>query len=143
MHPEPAADWEKLRPVLDEVMDELDARDREAVLLRFFEDRPFAAVAAALRVSEEAARKRVDRALDKLGALLSRRLPDFFQLDLRVDRAWHHPWGTAGVLNLYIDLQNVLNRKNAEGVTYSEDYAQLHYTNGLPIFPSIGVEYIP
>jgi hypothetical protein len=77
------------------------------------------------------------------GALLSRRLPDFFQLDLRVDRAWHHPWGTAGVLNLYIDLQNVLNRKNAEGVTYSEDYAQLHYTNGLPIFPSIGVEYIP
>ncbi|MES2695649.1 MAG: sigma-70 family RNA polymerase sigma factor, partial [Verrucomicrobiota bacterium] len=71
--PERSADWEQLRPVLDEAMDELDARDREAVLLRFFEGRPFVAVGGALRVSEEAARKRVDRALDKLGELLARR----------------------------------------------------------------------
>ena len=33
---EPVADWEKLRPVLDAVMDELDERDREAVLVRYF-----------------------------------------------------------------------------------------------------------
>ena len=46
-------------------------------------------------------------------------------------------------MNLYIDLQNVMNRHNPEGVTYNKDYSQLHYTNGLPIFPSIGVEYIP
>jgi RNA polymerase sigma factor (sigma-70 family) len=71
--PETSADWEQLRPVLDEAMDELDGRDREAVLLRFFEGRPFAAVATALRVSEDAARKRVDRALEKLGGLLARR----------------------------------------------------------------------
>jgi RNA polymerase sigma factor (sigma-70 family) len=71
--PEPSADWEQLRPVLDDAMDELDGRDREAVLLRFFEGRPFAVVATALRVSEDAARKRVDRALEKLGALLARR----------------------------------------------------------------------
>ncbi|MES1166375.1 MAG: sigma-70 family RNA polymerase sigma factor, partial [Pseudomonadota bacterium] len=71
--PETPPDWEQLRPVLDDVMDELDGPDREAVLLRFFEGRPFAAVATALRVSEDAARKRVDRALDKLGALLARR----------------------------------------------------------------------
>jgi RNA polymerase sigma factor (sigma-70 family) len=70
---EPPADWEQLRPVLDEAMDELDERDREAVLLRFFEGRPLAVVANALRVSEDAARKRVDRALDKLGGLLARR----------------------------------------------------------------------
>jgi RNA polymerase sigma factor (sigma-70 family) len=70
---EPPADWEQLRPVLDDAMDQLEARDREAVLLRFFEGRPFSAVASTLRVSEEAARKRVDRALDKLGALLARR----------------------------------------------------------------------
>ncbi len=74
------------------------------------------------------------------GTLLSRRLPDFVQLDLRVDRTWKRPWG---MLNLYIDLQNVSNRKNAEGVTYSSDFATMSYTNGLPIFPSIGVEYIP
>ena len=67
------ADWEQLRPVLDDAMEELGERDREAVLLRFFENRPLAGVAAALRVSEEAARKRVDRALARLGDLLARR----------------------------------------------------------------------
>ncbi|CAN5892630.1 TonB-dependent receptor [soil metagenome] len=74
------------------------------------------------------------------GALLSKRLPDFFQLDLRIDRSWKR---ASGVWNLYIDLQNVINRKNPEGVTYSSDYARRSYTNGLPIFPSIGVELIP
>lgn len=70
---EMTADWEQLRPVLDTAMDELDERDREAVLLRFFENRPFAGVASALRVSEDAARKRVDRALARLGEALARR----------------------------------------------------------------------
>jgi hypothetical protein len=74
------------------------------------------------------------------GSILSTRLPDFIQLDLRVDRTWTRPWGT---LNLYIDVQNVVNRQNAEGVTYNKDYTHLSYTTGLPIFPSIGVEYIP
>lgn len=74
------------------------------------------------------------------GPLLSRRLPDFVQLDVRIDRAWRRPWG---VLSLYIDLQNVINRKNAEGLTYNDDYSRASQTNGLPIFPSIGVEYIP
>lgn len=74
------------------------------------------------------------------GPILSERLPAFFQLDLRVDHAWRRPWG---VLNLYIDVQNVTNRRNAEGVTYNEDYTQRSFTRGLPIFPSIGVEYIP
>jgi RNA polymerase sigma factor (sigma-70 family) len=70
---ETPADWEQLRPVLDDVMDELDERDREAVLLRFFKGQPFATVASALRLSEDAARKRVGRALEKLGGLLERR----------------------------------------------------------------------
>jgi hypothetical protein len=74
------------------------------------------------------------------GALLSERLPDFVQLDVRLDRRWLRPWGT---LSLYIDLQNVVNRHNPEGVTYNNDYTRRSYTNGLPIFPSIGVEYIP
>jgi hypothetical protein len=77
------------------------------------------------------------------GPLLSRRLPDFVQLDIRIDRGWSRPWGTAGTMNLYIDVQNVVNRHNPEGVTYNKDYTQLSYTSGLPIFPSIGVEYIP
>ncbi len=77
------------------------------------------------------------------GPLLSQRLPDFFQLDLRVDRAWLRPWGSSGTLVLYVDVQNVINRKNAEGVTYNDDYSTRSYTTGLPIFPSIGVEYVP
>jgi vitamin B12 transporter len=74
------------------------------------------------------------------GPLLSERLPAFVQLDLRLDHAWRRPWG---VLNLYIDVQNVTNRGNPEGVTYNESYSQRSYTTGLPVFPSIGVEYIP
>jgi hypothetical protein len=74
------------------------------------------------------------------GPLLSERLPTFIQLDLRLDHAWRRPWG---IINLYIDVQNVTNRDNAEGVTYNSDYTKRSYTTGLPVFPSIGVEYIP
>lgn len=74
------------------------------------------------------------------GPLLSERLPDFVQLDLRLDRSWRRSWGTLG---LYVDLQNVTNRANPEGVTYNEDYSRRQHTTGLPIFPSIGVELVP
>ena len=67
------ADWEQLRPVIDEALLALDERDREAVLLRFFEGRPLAEVGAKLSVSEDTARVRVARALDKLERLLARR----------------------------------------------------------------------
>lgn len=66
-------DWEKLRPLLAEAMGELNDSDRDAVALRFFEDRPFAEIGRVLRLTEDAARKRVERALDKLGGTLSRR----------------------------------------------------------------------
>jgi len=72
------------------------------------------------------------------GAVLSDRLPDFFQLDLRIDRTWHRGWGE---LALFLDVQNVTNRLNAEGVEYNFDYSEIQYLRGLPIFPSIGLEY--
>jgi RNA polymerase sigma factor (sigma-70 family) len=65
--------WDQLRPLLDAAMDELSAADREIVVLHFFARRPFADIGAALRVSEDAARMRLDRALEKLRILLSRR----------------------------------------------------------------------
>jgi RNA polymerase sigma factor (sigma-70 family) len=71
--PDPAAEWERLRPMIDDALHELDDRDRDAVLLRFFEGRPFADIGAALRLSDDAARMRVERALDKLRAALARR----------------------------------------------------------------------
>jgi RNA polymerase sigma factor (sigma-70 family) len=70
--PSSDADWEKLRPVLDEVMDELPDPDRTAVLLRFFAQRPFAEIGTALHLSEDAARMRVERALEKMRAALAK-----------------------------------------------------------------------
>lgn len=67
------SEWERLRPELDSVMDELGEADRDAILLRFFENRAYAEIGRRLRISEDAARMRVDRALDKLRALLGRR----------------------------------------------------------------------
>lgn len=71
--PEANVDWEKLHPMLDETMNELSDDDRDAVWLRFFEGRSFAEVGAKLRLTENAARMRVERALDKLHGLLAQR----------------------------------------------------------------------
>ncbi len=60
-------------PVLDEVLDVLSERDRDAVLLHFFEGRSFVEVGAALSVSADAARMRVNRALEQLRSALVKR----------------------------------------------------------------------
>ncbi|QJE98093.1 RNA polymerase sigma factor [Luteolibacter luteus] len=58
---------------LDEAMIALPARDRDALVLRYFEDRDFRTVGGVLGITEEAARKRVNRAMEKLVAMLRRR----------------------------------------------------------------------
>jgi hypothetical protein len=68
---EPA--WERIAPVLEEVMGELGARDRDAVVLRFFENKSLREVGARLGLEERAAQKRVTRALEKLRRLFGRR----------------------------------------------------------------------
>lgn len=68
-----AEQWERLRPVIDDALGELNSRDREAVLLRFFSERSYGEIGGTLNVSENTARMRVERALDKLHGLLSRR----------------------------------------------------------------------
>jgi hypothetical protein len=69
----PELDWQKLRPTLDEVMHELKEADREAILLRYFENRAFAEIGGKLGLNENAARMRVERALEKLRAVFLRR----------------------------------------------------------------------
>lgn len=66
-----SVEWERLRPVIDEAIGTLSERDREAVLLRFFEDRPFAEIGEKFFTTEDAARVRVNRALEKLQAVLA------------------------------------------------------------------------
>ncbi|MGO8701494.1 MAG: sigma-70 family RNA polymerase sigma factor [Limisphaerales bacterium] len=68
-----SAIWSSVSPLLDEAMRHLGAKDGRAVVLRFFEQKSFVAVGEALGISEEAARKRVDRALEKLRGFFARR----------------------------------------------------------------------
>src|SRR6266404_5024767 len=67
------ADFSLVAPILDEAINQLDEADRAAILLRFFEQRDFRSVGQALGGSEDAARMRVNRALEKLESLLKRR----------------------------------------------------------------------
>ena len=60
------ADWQKMSPFLEEAMLRLSQADRDALVLRFFEGRTMHEVGAVMGASEEAAKKRVNRALDKL-----------------------------------------------------------------------------
>jgi RNA polymerase sigma factor (sigma-70 family) len=70
---EPPTDWTRLRPVLDSAMDQLSNTDREAILLRYFQSRAFADIGRTLGLNEDTARKRVDRAVERLEDLLRRR----------------------------------------------------------------------
>jgi len=62
-----------IAPFLDEAMAQLNETDRHALLLRFFEQRDLRQVGVALGSNEEAAKKRVTRAVEKLRALFVRR----------------------------------------------------------------------
>ncbi|MFO1478390.1 MAG: sigma-70 family RNA polymerase sigma factor [Verrucomicrobiota bacterium] len=65
--------WRAIAPLLDEAMARLGETDRAAMILRFFEEKPLGEVGAALGISEEAARKRVTRSLEKLRSFFARR----------------------------------------------------------------------
>src|SRR5438093_2091508 len=67
------ADFSSIAPILDEAINELSDADRTAILLRFFEQRDFRSVGEALGANEDAARMRVNRALEKLHSLLKHR----------------------------------------------------------------------
>jgi RNA polymerase sigma factor (sigma-70 family) len=70
---EPEADWTHIEPLLDEAMDALGEPDRAAVLLRYFENKSLREVGQTLGTNEDAARKRVDRAVDRLRQFLAKR----------------------------------------------------------------------
>jgi RNA polymerase sigma factor (sigma-70 family) len=65
--------WQHLAPHLDQAVAALSEADRVAILLRFYERMPLGQVGERMGISEEAARKRVSRALEKLREFLARR----------------------------------------------------------------------
>jgi RNA polymerase sigma factor (sigma-70 family) len=64
--------WEQMSPLLDEALATLGETDRQAVLLRFFENKSLAEVGHSLGTGEDTARKRVSRALEKLHRYFSK-----------------------------------------------------------------------
>ena len=70
---DPAETWNQIAPLLDDALAKLGQRDHDAVVLRFFEGRNFREVGAALGASEDAAKMRVSRALEKLRKFFTKR----------------------------------------------------------------------
>jgi RNA polymerase sigma factor (sigma-70 family) len=64
-------EWEQAERMLDELVARLSSQDREAVLLRFYQRKSMAEVGAGLGVSEDAAKQRVGKAVEKLRILFS------------------------------------------------------------------------
>jgi len=69
----PDARWEEIAPHLDAAVGDLSDPDRDAVLLRYFQNKSAREMAAALGITDEAAQKRVNRAVERLRAFFSRR----------------------------------------------------------------------
>ncbi|HXR05751.1 MAG TPA: sigma-70 family RNA polymerase sigma factor [Candidatus Acidoferrum sp.] len=58
--------WQQVGPLLEQAMSGLSDADRNAIVLRYFENKPLKEVGAALGASDDAAKMRVNRALEKL-----------------------------------------------------------------------------
>ncbi|MDB6026637.1 MAG: hypothetical protein JWM68_2860 [Verrucomicrobiales bacterium] len=71
--PQSTEAWEQIAPVLEAAMDSLNERDRNAVVLRFLEGKSLHDVGVALGVGEDAAKMRVNRALEKLRHIFTKR----------------------------------------------------------------------
>jgi len=70
------------------------------------------------------------------GDFYSDRFDDFFQLDFRIDRKFiYQTW----ILSAYLDIQNLTNANNGQGISYSFDYSESEKAAGTPILPIIGL----
>src|SRR5262245_41130772 len=65
--------WPEMEPLLDEAMAELREKDRDVLVLRYFQNKSLQEVGVALGIEERAAQKRVARGLEKLRAFFQRR----------------------------------------------------------------------
>ena len=70
---DPGSVWEQITPCLDDALDRLPATDRELVMIRYFGNKSHKEAAQALGLSEEAVRKRLSRAIERLRVIFARR----------------------------------------------------------------------
>jgi TonB family protein len=66
----------------------------------------------------------------------SKRLPDFTQLDVRIDKRFVFD---AFSLVAYLDIQNVTNAQNPEGLIYNFNYTKSSFITSIPILPTLGL----
>jgi TonB family protein len=70
------------------------------------------------------------------GKVNSARTESFHQLDIRVDKRWvYQSW----MLDTYLDIQNIYNRTNPEGISYNFNFRKTAVQSGLPILPILGI----
>lgn len=69
---ETEADWETISLYLDDALCQLDGADRDALMLRYFERKSAREMAGILGLSEEAAQKRVSRAVESLSEFFTK-----------------------------------------------------------------------
>ena len=86
---DPAADYAAITPHLDAALAALPAADREALVLRYFQDQSIKAVGRELQLSEPAAEKRLSRALQKLRATFARKNITLSIAALSLALSWH------------------------------------------------------
>jgi TonB family protein len=72
------------------------------------------------------------------GAHNSIRIPAFYQLDVRLERAFVF---RREKLNIFLDVQNVTNRKNPEEIIYRYNYSQRAYITGFPTLAVLGARF--
>lgn len=71
--PNETESWSEIEPLLEDAMGRLNKKERDAIVLRFFEGRSFQEIGTAFGGSENAAKKRVIRGLEKLRMFLAKK----------------------------------------------------------------------
>ncbi len=100
------------------------------VRFRYVTGNPYTAVQGAYYDSN------ADRYSRIPGASFGARLPSFNQLDVRFDKTWtFNRWK----LSLYLDIQNLYNEANVEGVSYNYNFTKQNTITGLPFLPVLGL----
>lgn len=70
------------------------------------------------------------------GKVNSVRNPLYHRADLRIQKQWtFRVWS----LMVYLDVRNLYNYRNQEGISYNYDYSQSQPISGLPIIPALGL----
>ena len=108
--------WHRVTPQLDDALQKLGETDRNALLLRFFNQQPMREVGVALGINEEAAKKRVARALEKLREILRRRGAEISVVALMAGLAKEAEAASAAELVLKISTTAVVKTAAGAGV---------------------------